>query len=80
MKTLNDIRTAIKPLGFNVKTKSFSWGKSAIYVHAETGQELNFNVFTPETLARWLPLTTWRSLNKDALKGVRENTGIIGLI
>jgi len=80
MKTINDIRKAIKPIGFNIKTKSLSWGKHATYFHIESKQELSFNVFTPELLEKWKPLFDWRKAHNNELKTVREFTNTIGLI
>jgi hypothetical protein len=80
MEKLNEVRKAIKPLGFGVKTKSTSFGKAATYYHIESGKELSFNVFTPETLATWKPLLDWRKANAQGLKVVRENENCVGLV
>lgn len=80
MNTLSDIRKAIKPLGFKLKTERLSWGQHATYVHIESGMEGNSNVFTPELLAVWKPLFDWKTANRDQLQHVREETGCIGLV
>ena len=80
METINDLRKAIKPLGFKVKTQRLSWGPHATYLHAESGQECTANVFTPETLAKWLPLFDWIKVNADSLRILREKTGTVGLL
>lgn len=54
--TVSELRKVIKPLGFTVKTKTNSYGKTVTYVHINSKQELGFNVFTPELLERWKPL------------------------
>ena len=79
MKTIAELRKAIKPLGFKVKTKQLSWGPHATYVHIASGQELTFNVFTPELLERWKPLFDWRDAHGDALNDLYTNTGVVGL-
>lgn len=79
MNTINDIRKAIKPIGFKVKTQSLSWGRHATYIHIDSGQELSFNVFTPDTLARWKPLIDWIKTNNNALEQIRESSDIRGL-
>lgn len=33
MKTLNDIRKALKPLGYNVKTKTYSFGRHMSFIN-----------------------------------------------
>ena len=54
---LKELRKAIKPLGYKIKTQSLSWGRHATYVHAESGEELTFNVVTSrEQMQRWQPL------------------------
>ena len=80
METLNDLRKAIKPLGYKVKTKALSWGPHATYVHAATGEECTANVFTSDTLAKWLPLFDWIKANADNLRSLREKTGTVGLM
>jgi hypothetical protein len=78
-ETLADLRKAIKPLGFKVKTKSLSWGQHATYARISDGVELNGNVFTPETFAEWKPLFDFFKENTEQIKNLREATGIIGL-
>lgn len=80
MDTLNDLRKAIKPLGYKVKTKTLSWGPHATYVHAATGDECTANVFTADTLAKWLPLFDWIKANIEPLRLLREKTGTVGLL
>ena len=80
MATINDIRRLIKPLGFNVKTKSLSFGVYATFVHIESKQELNFNVFSAEQLERWKPLLDWKLANVKLLSDVKQETDIKGLL
>lgn len=80
METLNDLRKAIKPLGYKVRIKNLSWGPHATYIHADSGDECTANVFTAETLAKWLPLFTWIKANAEPLRLLREKTGTVGLL
>lgn len=80
LETLVDIRRVLKPIGFTVKTKKLSWGRHATYVHIESGQELSFNVFTPELLEKWSPLLDWRKCFNEDLKQVRDNEDCLGLV
>ena len=80
METIQDVRKALKPLGFNIKTVSTSWGKAATYIHTESAARLDFNVFTPEQRETWKPLFDWQSANGDALKRVRKNENCTGLL
>lgn len=59
MQTLAELRRAIKPLGFKIKTQTMSWGRHATYVRLSDNRELTYNVFTPEDLAQWNPLFDW---------------------
>lgn len=76
MQTLIELRKVLKPIGFNVKSKN----GYATYIHINTKQELNFNVFTPELLSTWQPLFTWLREHREILQELRNNTGLIGLI
>lgn len=79
MKTINELRKAIKPLGFKVSVKSLSYGQHATFIHIESGENLNFNVFTPESLKRWRPLFDWIKEHNVDIQELREETGIYGL-
>lgn len=78
MKTLNDLRKALKPLGYKIKTQSLSFGRYATLIHIETGDELTYNVFTPETLERWQPAFDFFKANAEAVKTVIESEEIKG--
>jgi hypothetical protein len=56
LTTINELRKHLKPLGYKVKTKSYSIGRFVTYVHTATGEELTGNVFSSKTLALWDPL------------------------
>lgn len=80
METLSQLRAAVKKLGFKIKTESFSWGRHAIYVHAESGRPLAHNVFTAEELERWNPLFTFIREHKETVKKIGEEEGVKGLL
>lgn len=80
MQTIAEVRKALKPIGYGLKTKRTSWGICATFTHLATAQELNSNVFTAETLATWKHLFDWRKANRESLQQVRENEGCTGLV
>ena len=80
MKTISELRKAIKPLGFTVKIRSLSWGPHATYIRISDKAELTSNVFTPESLAGWKPILDFRRDNRAALQALRESTGTYGLV
>jgi hypothetical protein len=80
MNTIAELRKALKPLGYGIKTKSLSWGPHATYFRIHDKVELTGNVFTPETLAEWLPLFDWIRKNVETLRDLRQKTGTVGLL
>lgn len=80
MKTIADVRKALKPLGYTVKTQSFSFGRSATYKHIASGSELTGNVFTVETRDKWIALFDWRKANRETLLAIRESEDCSGLV
>lgn len=80
MKTINDVRKAIKPLGFTVKTSTSSLGRHAKYAHIATKRELIGTVFSADSLAFWKPLLDWKSANRSDLRTVRELEDVFGLL
>ncbi len=80
MDTLNELRKAIKSIGFGVRTKQNSFGGSATYYHIETGEKLNSNVFTAEKLLLWKPLFDFRKANNESLKRIRIYEDCTGLV
>jgi hypothetical protein len=79
MKTLTELRKALKAIGYKVTTKTLSWGKHATY-HTLDGQDLTGNVFTPDTLKTWKPLFDFIKEHKAEIDIIRENEEIRGLI
>jgi len=80
MTTINDIRKAIKPIGFTVRTERFSFGKSATYVHLETGHKLTFNIVTSDIYAQWLPLIQFCKNNEETLRAIQKSEHVTGLV
>ena len=80
MMTLSDVRKAIKPLGYKLKTQLMSWGRHATYIHIASGQAMTFNVFTADLVERWKPLFDWRKAHNEGLQRVRENENVRGLV
>lgn len=78
MKTLSDLRKAIKPLGYKIKTQSLSFGRYATLVHVETNDALTYNVFNAETLARWQPAFDFFKANAEAIDSIAESEEIKG--
>jgi hypothetical protein len=78
METLSDVRKAIAPFGMTLKTKTFSFGRSASYCEKDAKHPIG-DVFSPETYARLNPFLEWREQNKETLKRVGKNEGVTGL-
>jgi len=79
MTTLKDVRAALKPLGYKVKTKRFSEWTSAIYHHIESGFDMNGNVFSQEAFEKWEKLVEWKKANAEDLAIVAKNERLVGL-
>ena len=79
MKDIKELRAALKPLGYKVKTEMFSWGRHATYIHIESRDELTYNVFPKDRLARWQPLFDWQNEHAKELAELKTNTFIYGL-
>jgi hypothetical protein len=82
MQSIQDIRKALKPLGYTVKTKSLSFGCSATYVHKASGEalpEIHSASAHVEFVARWGALMEWRKAHVDALRALRVSIGVYGL-
>ena len=79
MTTLKDVRAALKPLGYKVKTKRFSEWTSAIYHHIESGDDMNGNVFSQEAFEKWERLVEWKKANAEDLAIVAKNERLVGL-
>ena len=78
--SIKKLRAEIKPLGFTITTKSFSWGKSAIYKHISSGQLLTFNVFGKEHIERWGVLLSFLEKNKGRILAEWEGEKIYGIM
>lgn len=74
------IRSILKKMGYKMKTKSFSWGRNAIYHHIESGQDLTGNVFTEETRKKWIPLFEWMKANRESLIAIGKANKIIAIV
>jgi hypothetical protein len=79
MSNLSKWRKIIKTAGYKLSIRSHSLGSSATYTHTETGQELKFNVFTPELLKRWTPLFDLIRSEHVMIDSLRHDTGAFGL-
>ena len=53
--TVKELRKKLKPLGFNVKTKSLSFGQAGIVVRISDGAELPSMFMNQEHLQQWKP-------------------------
>jgi len=76
--TINDIRKQIKPLGFNIRIKSFSYGPHAQWINMATGLVLP-TVFSRESLIDWQPLLDWRLQHDAELQALADQSLIYGL-
>lgn len=79
MKTIPELRKHLKAIGYNIKTKSLSFGTHASYFKIRTGKEYP-SIFTHETLKEWQVLRSFLDDNLNELKELKKSTGIIGLI
>ena len=79
MKTLNELRKALKTINFTVKTKKWSHGTHALYETLD-GNKLTYNVFSEDTFPLWKALFAWKEEHQAELKILKENTAIIGLL
>lgn len=76
MKDIKDIRSCIKPLGFNVRTINYSHGKHAVYMK---GVKKLPTIFTAAELREWRPLLNWLREHSSELDSVKSFTGIYGV-
>jgi len=80
MENLTELRRELRKIGFGVKTKTFSFGKSATYYHIATGKQLKSNVYSADDLIFWKVLFDFRKANNADLKVIRVNDDCTGLI
>ena len=80
MRTLTELRRALKAIGFGVRTQTLSFGRSATYYHTESKKELRSNCFSADQLAFWQPLLDFRKDHKTELQVIRQLEDITGLV
>jgi hypothetical protein len=78
MNSLNELRKELKAIGYNVRTKTYSWGQSVRYFQISDGRELP-TIFTKESLEHWQPLLKFLRDNTARLKELNKRTKIYGL-
>ena len=76
---ITQLRAEIKPLGFTITTKKFSWGKNAIYKHISSGQLLTFNVYGKAHIERWGVLLSFLEKNKGRITKEWEGEKLWGM-
>lgn len=80
IKTLKDLRAALKPLGYGIRTKRLSWGPQAtFFLLADESHALTYDVFTPELLRLWTALFTFLREHAEELKAIHKAEGVYGL-
>lgn len=77
MQTLNEVRKALKKIGFKLKIETLSWGRHASYVDS-LGERMP-QIFDKESLSYWQPLIDFRNTHKDELKAIAKEERIIAL-
>jgi hypothetical protein len=79
--SVNEIRKAIKPMGYTLVKSGAVFGKEAYtYKHLESGDKLTYNVFTQELLKRWKPLFDWQDEHAGALRDFQRQVGFSGAV
>lgn len=68
--TLQQLRKELKTLGFKVKIKTYSFGKSLIFTDNDGNESPT--IFTKETLEKWSKLVEYKEKNKVAIKKIRK--------
>jgi len=72
MKTVQDIRRALKPKGYNVKTKTFSFGRSMTFFNNITKKEVP-SIFSTVTLQEWQPLLLWLKEHEVEIQIIKKS-------
>lgn len=73
IQNLKDLRAAIRPLGYGIKTKRLSWGPHAtFFLLADESHALTYDVFTPELLRLWTPLFDFLREHSEAIGRIRK--------
>lgn len=78
MKDITDVRKAIKPLGFRLTSRAYSYGRHVTYTDL-TGKPMPSIFSSQDDLAKWRPLINWKKEHETELKEIRANTGVYGL-
>ena len=93
MKTISDLRKAIKPFNVKLKVQTLSFGKTATYLVGDTKDSVDsvlmmlgvakiagkLNEQHESLLDNLLAFANWRKDNAEVLSALRQETGIIGL-
>ena len=74
------VKKILKSMGYKMKTKGFSWGRNVIYHHIESGQDRTGNVYTKETIEKWLPLNRWLTANQENLLVIARKNCLYGML
>jgi len=77
---LKDFRKQLKAIGFNVKSKTYTFGTYLIFCNM-AGEEIP-SVFTVKELKKWIPLTKYlKKLEKEKtqIKNSKGETVIWGI-
>ena len=78
MRTLAELRKELKKMGFNVRTKTLSWGRHATFFHIETGETKGVMVMvnSPEgkaVIERWKPFYEFQREHLEDLRYIARN-------
>lgn len=68
---MKEIRQQLKKLGYKIKVKTLSFGKTFSFYDME-GNRLP-SIFTTETLEQWQPLLDWKEANKAVLLKLKRS-------
>lgn len=81
MKTLADMRKALREMGFAVFLKSSRTGTFAYFRHnASTTALHRAALSSPDEIARWQPLLDWRAANLKTIEAICRAENITGLL
>jgi hypothetical protein len=70
--SLADIRKAIKPMGFKLKTESMTWGRACTYIHIATGDEVTMMAVSSQGVL-WKPIRAWQRVNDVVLRAFKQS-------
>ena len=79
MKTLGNLRTELRNIGFNVQTQTLSTHRHATYYRLSDRRKLP-TIFTSETLSNWKLLLDFKREHKSEIALIASDTGIVGLV